>query len=136
MHIEELCTRKENRYLTVTLCYEEIRDIANGLYAACHPERKTDGKDYAKIAASAGFLFDMVKHGMVQPHTILNLQRQTADHCKEHISVTPRDIEVFEAYIQQNMAPDVFENANWGHSYALALECMREQAGLRSASEK
>lgn len=76
MFIEELSTRKENRYVTVTFSYEEIRDIANGLYAACHPERKTEGKEFDKIAASAGFLFDMIKHGMVQPHTIRNLQKQ------------------------------------------------------------
>lgn len=41
-----------------------------------------------------------------------------------------------KAYIQQQMPSDVFENTDWKHSYALALECMREQAGLRSASEK
>jgi len=63
--------------------------------------------------------------------------RCTSKNCvQEKRTVTPEDIEMFETYIQQQMPSDVFENADWKHSYAVALECMREQAGLRSASEK
>ena len=43
---------------------------------------------------------------------------------------------MFETYIQQQMPSDVFENADWKHSYAVALECMRVCVALLKNSEQ
>lgn len=68
MVIEELSSKENNKHVTVTLTYEEVRDISNGLYYLTHGgECKKD--DYRLVSAQTKLLFDMVKHGMIQPET-------------------------------------------------------------------
>lgn len=78
MYINDLTTTKSLKSVTVTLSYDEVRDIANGLYylnkmVKCDKIAESlDVKpsEYNSIGAKASFLFDMVKHGMIQPETI------------------------------------------------------------------
>ena len=70
------CGNKNDSYLTVQLSYNEVRDIANTCYYATQfiPADKTKIKSNAVIAANmTKFLFDMVKHGNIQPETIQNM---------------------------------------------------------------
>ena len=67
------CGNKNDSYLTVQLSYDEVRDIANTCYYATEfiPADQTKVKTNAVIAANmTKFLFDMVKHGNIQPETI------------------------------------------------------------------
>ena len=50
------------------MTYDNVRDIANGLYYASKNDEK-----YKNIYAKTAFLFDMVKHGMIQPETAIKL---------------------------------------------------------------
>lgn len=65
MIIEELSSVAPNKHVTVTLNYEEVRDIANGLYHASKNDLQ-----YKSIKNKCKFLFDMVKTGMIQPETV------------------------------------------------------------------
>lgn len=58
----------KQKQITVTLDYNECRDISNGLYYATTHELK--GAEYQKIYSHCKFLFDMVKHGYIQPDTV------------------------------------------------------------------
>ena len=71
MHIEELSSKTNNKYVNVVLSYEECRDISNALYHM----QKTDSK-YKQIYGKCKFLFDMVKHGNIQPDTIKTLEKE------------------------------------------------------------
>lgn len=67
------CGNKNDSYLTVQLSYDEVRDIANTCYYATEfiPAYQPKIKSNAVIAANiTKFLFDMVKHGNIQPETI------------------------------------------------------------------
>lgn len=86
MYLEELTNKPGNKSITVVMNYDEIRDIANGLYhlIADDKERaeninKRCYSDYDKIAAQTHFLFDMIKHGNIQPETTCKLY-----HLMEH----------------------------------------------------
>lgn len=72
MYIEELNTKKHQKSITVTMSYEEIRDISNGLYYFVNNKRseEEDTSRYAKVYSDCKLLFDMLKHGNVQPETI------------------------------------------------------------------
>lgn len=74
MIIKELrCTHKEDSVITVQLSYDEVRDIANTCYYATQyiPLNQKEPNARAKIAANkTKFLFDMIKHGNIQPETI------------------------------------------------------------------
>ena len=129
MYIEELSSRQANKYLTVTFSYEEIRDITNGLYHACHPEKKAAKSDLSKVNAYFNFLFDMVKHGMIQPETIRKFENGSFENGSEELDVTQEDFRTLQEYMKRNLNSDVFANADFTHSYALALKCM--QAHIR-----
>lgn len=68
MNIQELSSKTNNKYVTVTFTYEEVRDMANGLY---HISK--DKPEYKGIKDKCKFLFDMVKEGMVQSETISSM---------------------------------------------------------------
>lgn len=74
MTIEKLRTASSGMSsITVTLSYEECRDLATFTYwaKACAEEKdKTKDMGYVKeIHAKVAFLFDMIKHGNIQPQT-------------------------------------------------------------------
>ena len=69
MTINELTCKTNNKSVTVTLTYEEVRDLSNGLYYLVSG-KECDKNNIVSIRAKAKFLFDMVKHGMIQPETI------------------------------------------------------------------
>lgn len=82
MCIEELSSRSNLKSITVTLTYDEVRDIANGLYhlTADDKEQAENTKkrlyaDYDDIATRSGFLFDMIKYGNIQDHTVRKLHQ-------------------------------------------------------------
>lgn len=62
MHIEELSAKTGNKYVTVTLSYEETRDIANGLHIAAKEK-----PEYEEIKNKCLTLFQLVKDGWVFP---------------------------------------------------------------------
>ena len=81
------CEDKNNSYLTVQLSYDEVRDIANTCYYATQfiPENKVKTKSDAVTAANmTKFLFDMVKHGNIQPETIQNMYTAKFDEDKSN----------------------------------------------------
>lgn len=68
MIINKLTCESNNKNITVTLSYDECRDIANGLYYAV--SKSDNGAKFQAIQAKCKFLFDMVKHGNIQVETI------------------------------------------------------------------
>lgn len=74
MYIKELACKSSNKHMTVHLSYEEIRDISNALYYLTSGNKPE--QDYSKIAAKCSFLFDMIKHGMIQPNTVSKLEAE------------------------------------------------------------
>lgn len=71
MHIEELNARKGQKSITITMNYDGVRDIANGLYYLTSGTPCEEGVDkYKTIAADCKLLFDLVKHGNIQPETV------------------------------------------------------------------
>lgn len=64
-----------NNSATITLTYDEIRDISNGLYYLTNPSliENNTNEEYKNVAAKTSFLFDMVKHGNIQPETVNKL---------------------------------------------------------------
>lgn len=71
MTIRELSTESSNRHVTVTLSYDEVRDIANGLYKGWRCDSDSNCREVYKKAAT---LFELVKHGKITSHllSILN----------------------------------------------------------------
>ena len=81
------CENKNDSYLTVQLSYDEVRDIANTCYYATQfiPADQTKIKLNAVIAANmTKFLFDMVKHGNIQPETIQKMYMTKFDENKSN----------------------------------------------------
>lgn len=78
MTIKELNTDSSNPYITVTLSYDEIREISNGLYARC-TEVASDGFDVAtkdrclSIYKKAATLFGLIKDGKITGHLLHTL---------------------------------------------------------------
>lgn len=68
MYINELRTYKDANCnsITVTFNYGEIRDISN----ACYKAFCVTNSEYEKTYAKMKFLFDMIKHGNIQPETV------------------------------------------------------------------
>lgn len=71
MVIEECSSIKGRCFATVTLTYDEIRDIANGLYYL-----SKDKPEYTEIKDKCKVVFDMVKHGMIQPETVESMSKK------------------------------------------------------------
>lgn len=71
MTINELSSTTNNKYVNVTLTYEECRDISNALY-----NLQKEDKKYKDIYGKCKFLFDMVKHGNIQPETVKALSKE------------------------------------------------------------
>ena len=71
MTIKELSSEKNNKSVTIHMDYEDVRDVANALYYLT--SGKEPDEDYSKIAAKFALLFDLVKFGMAQPHTVKRL---------------------------------------------------------------
>lgn len=71
MTIENIKPQTGFKYATVTLNYEEIRDIANLLYEVnkIMPLSKTE----AKLHRDMFFLFEVVKNGCIDNFTIKHL---------------------------------------------------------------
>lgn len=77
MHIENLVNTSSIHSITVTFNYNEIRDIANGLYLLVNLGDNVpyNPDSYLEIAAKAAFMFDMIKHGMIQSETVSRLSK-------------------------------------------------------------
>lgn len=69
MTIEQLSSKENNKYVTVTMTYDEARDISNALYYLISRKECDLGK-YQLTYSKCKFVFDMVKHGMIQPETL------------------------------------------------------------------
>lgn len=87
MTIDKLSSAQSNKYITVTFNYDEIRDIANGLYFISTGKTPENEKNYDEIAAKTSFLFDMIKHGNIQESTVrkyANLETKASPSSKEN----------------------------------------------------
>ena len=62
MTIRELSTEKPDPHVTVTLSYDEVRDIAKGLYKGWECDGTSEFREVYKKAAT---LFELVKHGKI-----------------------------------------------------------------------
>lgn len=71
MSIEQLSSRTGNKFVTVSLVYEECRDIANGLY---HISKEKP--EYEAIYNKCKIMFDLVKEGMIAPGTISRISKE------------------------------------------------------------
>lgn len=81
------CEDESNSCLTVQLNYYEVRDIANTCYYATQfiPENKVKAKsDAVTVANMTSFLFNMIKHGNIQPETIRNIYTAKFDEDKSN----------------------------------------------------
>lgn len=70
MKIDELNSKPNQKSITVTMSYDEVRDISNGLYYLVSDKNPDDRSKYQSIYTDCKILFDMIKHGNVQPETI------------------------------------------------------------------
>lgn len=59
------------KHATISISYNEARDISNGLY---HISKEKP--EYKDIYLKTKFIFDMIKHGMIQPETIEDMYEQ------------------------------------------------------------
>lgn len=79
MTIRELNTNRPNPYVTVTLSYDEVRDICNGLYERCEisdpKEYLQDSSKYRDVYKKAATLFDLVKHGKITSSLLYTLTK-------------------------------------------------------------
>lgn len=76
MHIENLVNTGSVHSITITFNYNEVRDIANGLYLLVNLDDVPYNPDsYLEVAAKAAFMFDMIKHGMIQSNTVSKLSK-------------------------------------------------------------
>ena len=79
MNIDKFSSESHNKYITVTLNYDEIRDLANALYMYTEQTNSEDSKKYLDIAAKMHLLFDLVKHGNIQDSTVKKYARLLKD---------------------------------------------------------
>lgn len=73
MTIKELHSETNNKCATIELNYDEIRDIANGLYELGKLTKFTTS--FHKIHRDMAFLFNIVKHGCIDSNSIRMLER-------------------------------------------------------------
>lgn len=106
MYIEELTCKPERKSITVSFSYDEIRDISNGLFIVASNTKS--GYDFSDIYGKVKFLFDMIKHGDIQPETVRRLDKST---------LTDEEIDIFNAYIKDNDMPTAFGNSDWCNVY-------------------
>lgn len=92
MIIKELNHKPEYKIkdCTVSLSYDEVRDIANGMYLLVehieHPDKvstitATERANFETVKNSFAVLFDLVKHGQVQQFTINRCASPTKSTC-------------------------------------------------------
>lgn len=74
MRIVGMSSEPNNQNITINFSYNEIRDITNGLYYASQEIRDND-RNYEYIHAQMKVMFDMIKHGNIQPETINKLYK-------------------------------------------------------------
>ena len=77
MNIQELSNKTGDKHVTVTLTYDEVRDMANGLYYV-----SKDNPEYKGIKDKCKFLFDMVKDGMILHETVVSMCQSELDRRK------------------------------------------------------
>lgn len=71
MHVTDLHNTELFKNITVVMNYDEVRDINNALYHASKDDPK-----YQQVYTKVKVIFDLIKHGMIQPETcgaIVNL---------------------------------------------------------------
>ena len=73
MNIRELTSNKLDKSATISLTYEEIRDVASALY------HLTDNNDemmakYGHVVRQFDVLFDLVKNGNIDIRTVENFK--------------------------------------------------------------
>lgn len=71
MFIRNLQIEPAGSTVTITLNYDEVKMLANGFYNLVEDNEKfTNSREYLEMRAKTKFLFDMIKHGNIQPETI------------------------------------------------------------------
>lgn len=112
MNIENLTCKPNNHFVTVTMNYEEVRDIANGLYWLSRLSSKnTNDMDvkpehYTDVTNKMAFLFDMIKHGMIQSNTIAKMSAATQQPNELDMTQYTKLSQSFPQ-IDRNIEPDV-----------------------------
>lgn len=96
MYIENLVCKPGNHSITVTMNYDEVRDIANGLYllTSCNDLSEVGEKDknrYLGIASKSSFLFDMIKHGMIQQSTLSKMMNEGREVIVENTNKSDKE---------------------------------------------
>lgn len=77
MHIEELSSKTGMGGATIRLNYGDVRDISNALY-----NLSKDNPEYLPLYNDWKIVFDLVKHGKIQPETIKKLTVDTEEPAK------------------------------------------------------
>lgn len=71
MFIRNLQLEPAGSTVTITLNYDEVRILANGFYNLVEDNEKfAHLYECLEMRAKTKFLFDMIKHGNIQPETI------------------------------------------------------------------
>lgn len=73
MTIQRIDCESGYKNATITLGYEELRELANGLYELSRLDEERN-PDFYKIHRDMSFLFSIVKHGCLNPLIIKKLQ--------------------------------------------------------------
>ena len=122
MNIEELNTKMGLKTITVTFSYEEIRDLANGLYYLSQSERPEKEK-FQMITGKCKFLFDMIKCGFIQPETIPYFSPNNPEPpipvpVQSMEGLSEEEIDTFNAYLAPGDMETAFGNSDFCHIYS------------------
>ena len=80
MQIKEIKSNREFNIFSanIVLNYEELRDLANGLYELCQTEKYKDKASFLRLKRNFSFLFDLVKHSGIDDWSVENAAKVTA----------------------------------------------------------
>lgn len=122
MHIERLTTTQGLQSITLTMNYEEMHSITDGLYQLTKPSVRTTlpaGKDYTQIYTQCAIMFDMMKHGNIQPTTLKTMNQYSPQKDTGFTPIlTPEEAKTFNAYLKDGDFDTAFKNTDWNHIYS------------------
>ena len=107
---------KEDKNVTVELSADDLVMICNALYLQSK-EQKTDDH-FLQLYSDMMIARDLCQYGHVDNFCLQNVVKCRNDIGKGIGGVlSEKDIDVFNAYLEDNDMPTAFENSDWLHVY-------------------
>ena len=106
----------ENRNVTVKLSADDLVMICNALYLQSKEQETSD--HFLQLYSDMMMTRDLCQYGHVDNFCLQNVVK-----CRNDIGegiggvLSEKDINVFNAYLEDNDMPTAFENSDWLHVY-------------------